>query len=134
MTELSYRGVMGPANSLSRLIAGQVLSNCPEGHVVSIKPATRREEQSARFHAICGALAKSKVEWNAKRRSKDQWKALLVSAWFVATKQEGEFGVGLENEPVFLRPSTTELSVSQMSELISYAEAYAVGKGVEIKD
>lgn len=113
------------------------ITTCPLGVWVRVSKPTRSEEQSERFYSMCLALAKSAVVWppNAgKRRTKDEWKSLLVSGVLVATGRKGELTYGLEFERVNLRPSTTTLTVAEMSDLIEYTRAFCAERGVELKD
>jgi hypothetical protein len=110
----------------------------PKGHVVTIRPAKRSLDQSAKFHAICADLAKSELEWppdgHGKRRAADEWKFLLVSAHAVATKVPGELMLGLEGERVMLRPSTAAMSVAEMTSLIEYCLAFAAQRGIPLRE
>lgn len=114
----------------SRAVAA--INAAPMGHVAVIRPPSRSLDQSARFHAMCHALAKSPLEWAGKRRDADEWKFLLVSAHGVATKEPGELLLGLEQERVMLRESTAAMSVARMSSLIDYAAAFCASHGVEV--
>jgi len=95
------------------------------GQVVTIKEATRNAEQSARFHAICTDLARSGILWFGKRRSKDDWKILLIAGHSAATKQGSEMVPGIEDHQIInLREYTAQMSKSRMSSLIDYAESW----------
>jgi hypothetical protein len=86
--------------------------------VVTLKEPTRNLEQNAKFHAICGDLAKSDMEWAGKRRSTAEWKVLLVSGHTKATQGEVEIVPGLEGEFVNIRESTARMGVKRTSSLI----------------
>lgn len=106
----------------------------PKGHVVHIRPAKRSLDQSAKFHAICGDMAKAGFDWGGKKRDADEIKFLLVSAHAVATKRPGELMLGLEGERVMLRPSTAAMSVAEMSSLLEYSIAFCAQRGIELQD
>lgn len=107
----------------------------PIGWVIRGGPATRTLAQNSRFHAICEDLARSPLEFRGKRRSKDEWKVLLVSGHAVATTNEDPVLVhGLEGEMVCLRESTAAMDKGRSSSLIEYAIAYCVNEGVELRD
>jgi hypothetical protein len=91
---------------------------------LDIRPDTRSLEQNDKFHALCEDLAKSAVEWQGKRRTKEQWKVLLVSGHAVATGEGAEMVPGLEGEFVNIRESTAQMSVKRSSSLIEYTEAF----------
>jgi len=108
----------------ARSRALEAVRNAPDGVVVQIKEATRNSEQNAKFHAICGDLAKSGIKWAGKTRSLDQWKVLLVSGHAVMTKEGAEIIPGLEGEFVNIRESTALMSKKRSSSLIEYAIAF----------
>ncbi len=105
-------------------------AKAPDGWVVDIHEKKRNEEQSERFHAMCGDVAKQK-EWMGKRRSKDQWKLLFVSAHAVATKEGAESVPGLEGEFLNIRESTAQMSIKRMSSLIEYISAWGAENGIK---
>lgn len=117
----------------ARRRAVEAVQRAPDGMVVRISPATRSLEQSAKFHAICGDLAKQ-LPYAGKARTLEQWKLLLVSAHAVATKEPTEVVPGLEGEFLNLRESTAAMSVARMSSLIEYSVAFAVQSGVRLSD
>lgn len=101
---------------------------------VTIAPEQRRSGQNAMFHAICGDLARSPLTFAGKRRSLDEWKALLVSGHSVATGHGGEVIPGIEGEFVAIRESTSRMGVGRASSLIEYALAYCATNGVELTE
>ena len=56
--------------------------------VLEVRPENRSLDQNAHFHALCGDIARSGIEWFGKPRKADEWKVLLVSGHAKATKQE----------------------------------------------
>lgn len=117
----------------ARRRAVHAVAEAPEGHEVTIRPPTRSGMQSAKFHAICGDLAKSGLEWFGKRRTPAEWKTLLVSGHAVATKEAAEIVPGIENELVSIRESTALMSKARGASLIEYATSFAVSKGVAVE-
>jgi hypothetical protein len=99
--------------------------------LVAAKEPTRTNEQNAKFHAMCEDFARCGVLWAGKRRSKIEWKELLVIGHATATRQGTEIVPGLEGEFVNLRESTAEMSVSRKSSLIDYTQAYGDSLGVQ---
>jgi hypothetical protein len=91
------------AHDMARRGVGDFARIVPEGTVVTFTEPTRSGGQSAKFHAICGDLARAGVLWMGKPRTAAQWKVLLVSGHAVATKEEAEMVPGLEGEFVNLR-------------------------------
>lgn len=101
---------------------------------IEVREEARTTPQNAKFHAICGDLAKSQMTWGGKRRNTAQWKVLLVSGHAVATKIGAEMLPGIEGEYVNLRESTALMSISRGSSLIEYAIAFCVMNDVPMSD
>jgi len=103
----------------------------PDGAQVVISEPSRNAEQNAKFHALCGDLAKSGLPWCGKPRTLAQWKVLLVSGHAVATKEGAEILPGLEGEWINIRESTALMSKRRGSSLIEYTQAFLASHGVE---
>lgn len=117
-----------------RANAMNAIAQAPDGYVVTVSEAKRSGEQNAKFHAICGDLAKSGLKWAGKERGLDDWKALLVSAHSVATGYGGEVIPGIEGEFVAIRESTSRMGKGRASSLIEYTLAFCAANGVELTD
>lgn len=102
--------------------------------VLEVRPENRTLDQNAHFHALCGDIARSGIEWFGKTRKADEWKVLLVSGHAKATKQEADVVPGLEGELVNLRESTARMSRARASSLIEYTLAFCAEHGVELRD
>ena len=102
--------------------------------VLEVRPENRTLDQNAHFHALCGDIARSGIEWFGKTRKADEWKVLLVSGHAKATKQEADVVPGLEGELVNLRESTARMSRQRASSLIEYTLAFCAEHGVELRD
>lgn len=118
------------AHNTARERAIEAVKSASEGWCITIKEPTRREIQSERFHAMCGDVAKQ-AEWMGKKRSKDQWKLLFVSAHAVATQEGLEMVPGLMGEFLNIRESTAQMSVKRMSSLIEYVHAWGAENNVK---
>ena len=114
--------------------ARQAILEAPDGFVVEIKPPTRSLEQSAKFHAMCGDLAKSGIKWAGKSRTLEEWKVLLISGHAVATGKPAEVIAGLEGEFLNIRESTATMSKARQSSLIEYAQAFIISKGLALTE
>ena len=102
--------------------------------VLEVRPENRTLDQNAHFHALCGDIARSGIEWFGKPRKADEWKVLLVSGHAKATKQEADVVPGLEGELVNLRESTARMSRQRASSLIEYTLAFCAAHEVPIRD
>jgi hypothetical protein len=120
-------------NDRVRANASKAVAEAPSGFVVTIAPQKRSNDQNDHFHAICTDLANSPHQWFGKRRNKEEWKALLVSAHAKATNDDGEVIPGLEGELVAIRESTARMGVRRAASLITYSLAYCDLNGVELK-
>lgn len=124
-----------------RLVNDRVRSNAlaalrvaPADFVVTIRPHTRSLDQNAKLHAILSDLANSQVKWAKKRRTLDEWKALMISAHAVATDNPGEVIPGIEGEFVAIRESSASMGVARAASLIEYVLAFCVTNGVELHE
>jgi hypothetical protein len=117
------------SHDLARQRAIECVSRAPAGWKVLVSPQNRSDEASARFHAMCGDVAKQ-ATWLGKRRTPVQWKVLFVSAHAHATNEETEVIPGLEGEFINIRESTTQMSQRRMLSLIQYVRAWGDQNGV----
>jgi hypothetical protein len=113
-----------------RQFAHQCIEAAPDDHMCLIKPKTRKEEQSARFHAMCGDVARQ-LQYMNRWLSKDQWKVLFISGHAMATGQGADIVPGLEGEFTNIRESSAQMSIKRMASLIEYVAAY--GNEHEVK-
>lgn len=90
--------------------------------------------QNSLFHAICGDLANTRVQWAGSSWSVPSWKAILVSGHSVATGGQGKVIAGLEGELVPIRESTAAMGIKRMNSLIEYSQAFAVSQGIQLRE
>lgn len=112
----------------------RAVREAPSDYVVTIAPKTRSTDQNAKFHAICHDLAHSNLTFAGKRRSLEEWKALLISGHAVATGTAGEVVPGLEGEFVAIRESSAKMGVARAASLIEYTLAFCVSNSVDLHD
>jgi hypothetical protein len=118
---------------LSKPYACSQVMQAPEGYICRIHEPKRSEEQSAKFHAMCGEVSRQ-LEYMGKKLTQYQWKVLFVSGHAIATGLGAEVVPGLEGEFVNIRESTASMPVSRTSSLIEYVHAYCADKGVVWSD
>lgn len=116
--------IIQPSPHPARENAIKAVLDAQVGQVVTIADPTRNIDQNAKFHALCGDLSKSGLEWGGKNRSQGEWKVLLVSGHAIATKEGAEVVAGLEGEYVNLRESTALMTKNRGSSLIEYTQAF----------
>lgn len=123
------------AHQTARLRAAAFIADdAPDGWIVEAREPTRNLEQNARFHAMCGDIAKSGIKWAGKTRTTAQWKVLLVSAHATATNEGSEIVPGIEGEFVNIRESTAQMSVKRSASLIDYTRHFGDSQGVEWRE
>lgn len=91
----------------------------------------RTADQSKRFHAICGEVARQ-ATFGGRKLSAQQWKLILVSAHMIVAGDDPDLVIGLEGEFVSLNERTSRMSVSRMSSLIESATCWAVEAGITL--
>ena len=118
----------------ARQLASKYCQVAVYGTICTFSPPRRTLDQSAKFHAICGDVAKHKFHWAGKPRSAAEWKSLFISGHAVATNDSTEIIPGLENEFVSIRESTALMSKKRGSSLIEYATAFCVSNNIPLHD
>lgn len=103
----------------------------PAGHVITISPPKRSLDQNAKFHAMLTDLAASPLTWAGKRRTVDEWKAIIISGHAVATNHGGEVIPGIEGEFVAIRESSASMTVARAASLIEYLQAFGDTNGIQ---
>ena len=126
---MGSKRILKLTGSLAKQAACRYVNEAPEGYMVTIAEPTRNLEQSAKFHAMCGDIARQKP-FAGQMHKPEQWKVLLVSGHSVATKQGSEMVPGLEGEWCNLRESTAKMSTKRMASLIEYVNAYCVENAI----
>ena len=123
------------------LISDQVRANAlaavrqlPDNWVVTVAEPKRSNDQNAKFHAMLTDLSRSPVKWAGKRRSVEEWKAIVISGHSVATGNGGEVIPGMEGEFVAIRESSANMTVRRAASLIEYLLAFCVTNNVEFHE
>lgn len=116
----------------NRTRIAKVLSETPDGYLVSISEPKRSLAQNATFHDLCGEIAKSGFKWMGKTRTAKEWKVLLVSGHSIATGYGAEVIAGLEGELVNVREPTSKMSIRRGSSLIEYTIAFCSTNGIRL--
>lgn len=110
-----------------------VLNEAPEGWEVLASEPKMNSGQKARFHALCGDIAASGIEFAGRQRTPAEWKALLISGHATATGEGSDVVEGIEGELVNVRESVTTMSKRRGASLIEYSTAFAVMRGVRLR-
>lgn len=116
------------AHAEARRRACDAIKAAPDGHVVRITPPTRTLEQNA---ALWGALTdvSRQVDWYGRKLTPDNWKHV-----FSAALKKQDVVPGLHGDFVVLGVSTSDMSKSEMSDLLELIRAFGVERGVVFGD
>lgn len=97
--------------------------------------STRSLEQNAMLHAICEDIARQRL-WAGRWIDKEGWKRLLVDAWArTENRQQGDLVPSLDGASVVnLAVQTRTMSIGDMADLITFAQAWAVENGVRLSE
>lgn len=108
-----------------RSFAKQLIDKAPKNAVVSIKEATRSNEQSAKMFAMLSDISRAKPD--GRRWTPDTWKAAFMNS----TGHQVQFCEGLDDSGPFpLGFRSSRLTVKQMSDLIEVIYEYGSRHGV----
>lgn len=110
--------------------ACRVIMAAPTGARVEIKAAKRTIPQNERMWAMLTDVAQQ-LEWHGRKRTPDDWKLLFLDA----LKRELEVVPGINGGMVALRGnSSSDLSKSEMSDLMELIAAFGAEHGVTFHD
>lgn len=95
----------------------------------------RSIDQNAMFHAICGDIARQ-IEWAGRKLDGEAWKRLLVDAWArTENRCQGHIVPSLDGQSIVnLGIQTRRMTVGEMADLITFAQAWAVEHDVRLSD
>lgn len=113
--------------------AAEYCMTAADGDFARFGTPNRNLEQNAKFHAICGDVAKQR-EYAGKKRPLEAWKVLFISGHAIVTKEGAEIVPGLESEFVNIRESSATMSVKRMASLIEYTLAWCAQHDVLLFD
>ena len=100
---------------------------------LEVRAETRSTQQNRKLHACIADIARQ-VEWAGKHRDIDVWKRLLMAAWLRARGEPLEILPALDGcgvDVVFEK--TSNLDVTQCSELLEYVLAWGAEQGVRFQ-
>lgn len=99
--------------------------------LLSLKPETRSLKENALLHALLTHISKQ-VEWAGQKRDVETWKRLITAAWCRARGEHVEMLPAIDGhgvDIVFRR--TSQLTVAECAELITFIQAWMAMNGVE---
>jgi hypothetical protein len=114
--------------TLRQFCASYVLEVAPDGCVVSFKENTRSLEQNALLWSRLTELSE-RLPWDGEKLTPAEYKDLLT-----ACLRKQKVVRGVEGGLVFLGARTSQMSKSEMNDLLTLMEAFAAERGVEFGD
>jgi len=109
------------------------VKQAPEHFIVEVKPNTRSGEQNRLLWALL-TLAANNVPWvvNGKQvmLSADDWKDIFTAS----LHQENRIAKGINGGFVMLGRSTSQMTVTQMTELIEFVMAFLTERGIDVQE
>lgn len=116
-------------SDLDRARAIGFIRQAPAGSRVEIKAAKRSLPQNDKLWAILSDIAAQK-EHCGRKHTPEVWKALFMHGW----QREVQMVPSLDGREVVPLTRTSDLSKSELSELLEFMIAWAVENGVTLHD
>lgn len=91
---------------------------------VSVKTETRSMAQNSRMWAMLSEVS-DQVDWYGRKLTPEAWKCV-----FSASLKKQDVVPGLHGDFVVLGQSTSQMTISEMTELMDLMEAFGADKGV----
>lgn len=92
----------------------------------------RSVEKNAHLHAILGAISKQ-IQWAGRWLTIEEWKRLMVAAFEREKGRQPEMLPALDGAGMdLIYRRTSRMSQEEIRELIHFAEAWAIDRGVEL--
>ena len=107
-----------------RDLAKRLIDAAPIDAIVSVKEATRNDDQNALMWVLLSDISRAKP--NGRRHTPDMWKSLMMKA----CGHHVQFLEGLDGEPFPIGFRSSRLTVRQMADLITFILAYGDENGV----
>ena len=101
---------------------------------LTLKPAKRSNDANARLHAMLTDVSRQ-VVWAGQKWDTEAWKRLTVASWMRTRNQSAQIVPALDGhgfDVIYQR--TSELSGSEVSDLMSFIEAWGVEQGVNFTE
>lgn len=94
----------------------------------------RTLEQNDMLHGICAEIAKARP-WAGQQLDAEGWKRLLVDAWMRESgRAQGKVVPSLDGQSVVvLGKQTSNMTITELSELIEFAIAWAAQNDIAVK-
>lgn len=121
------------ANRNRREEAVGLVAKARPGSRVEIKGPQRTPDQNTKIHAMLGELA-AQATWKGHTYTPAQWKDLMTAGCAQALLDSGEAIQGLEGGLLVFGRSTSDMSLSEASDLLTYMTMWGEEHGVVFVD
>ena len=115
---------LGAKGSPYRQKVAQDVLEADDDAIARIGPSTRSLEQNAKFHALCGDVARQCKHYG-RVLDPVQWKVLFISGFGIVMGEGSDVVPGLSGEMCNIRESSASMGVRRMAQLIEYVLAFA---------
>lgn len=116
-----------------RAAALDAVANAPDGWWVRLSPPKRSAEQNRLLHSALNDIAEQ-VKWHGEQLTADVWKRLCTAAWLRERGAKPLLLPALDGNGVdIIYERTSQLSVSECSDLLSWCYAFGAEHGVQFK-
>lgn len=115
-------------DDMRRQRAIDAIRKAEAGQVVEIKAKTRSLEQNARMWASLTDVSRQ-VDWYGKKLTPEEWKDV-----FSASLKKQDVVPGIDGGFVVLGRRTSQMTVREMSDLLSLMYAFGAERGVRFSD
>ena len=132
MSRISHTFVLN--HPMARRNALDAVQKAPEGFSVVVREPTRNLLQNAALHALIADVMRAKTLWAGREWDIDSWRAIFASAYAKVEKLPTQSIPGLEGEFVAIRPSTSRMSVRELSGLIEYISHFCAERGIPMRE
>jgi hypothetical protein len=116
------------STSYQRERAKRLIMGAPKGWLCNIREQTRTGEQNAKLWAMLSDVSRAKP--GGRSHTPEVWKCLFMHA----LGHTSRFELGLNGEPFPVGFRSSQLSKSQMSDLIEFIIAWCAQNDVRLSD
>lgn len=115
------------AHAQARNGAMHAVAHAPDGYCVTVAPKTRSLEQNSRMWAMLTDISRQ-VQWYGKKLTPEAWKCV-----FSASLKKQDVVPGLHGDFVVIGQSTSQMTIREMTDLMTLMEAFGAERGVRFE-
>lgn len=115
-------------DNVARADAERAVRECPKGWLMELRPPTRTLTQNRKLWGMLTDIS-NQVEWFGRKHSPEVWKDL-----FSALMKQQEIIPGIEGGFVATGSHTSQMSISELSDMMEAMSAFGAEKNVKWGD